>query len=168
MWQVSGPRSAVIELGCRHTFHDIILYYHRHNVKLDRRVQTLTVKMLGDDQNHTLKTKAVETIALLPWALDLLRRYTGAIERATFLLQAGECLTEYLGILARSPRVISDMLWRKLLNLAIRHNQLARVAGVVMLPKHHIFIHLTIFIKHTGNPKYFANFLDESLNSILK
>ena len=54
------------------------------------------------------------------------------------------------------------------MSLAVRHNQLARVSGVVMLPKHLIFIHLTIFIKHTGNPKYFANFLDESLNSILK
>ena len=46
----------------------------------------------------------------------------------------------------------------------VRHLRLAREAGVQELPKHHLFVHLLFRTRIYRNPKYYATFLDESLN----
>ena len=46
----------------------------------------------------------------------------------------------------------------------VRHLRLAREAGVQVLPKHHLFAHVLLKTRLYGNPKYYATFLDESLN----
>ena len=163
-----GPRSAIIELGIRRTNLDMVRWYDKNDIPLSRRVGSLTNGMLGNDNNRVLKTKAIETITLLPWAMDFVRRFVGRIEKGQFVLKAGECLTEYLKLMRNAPRVVPEPICKRMISLAVQHNQLAAMAGVPMLPKHHIFIHLTPYILYTGNPKYFSNFLDEGLNATIK
>ena len=37
-----------------------------------------------------------------------------------------------------------------------------------VLPKHHLWIHMTARSERNGNPRLVANFLNESLNKLLK
>ena len=46
----------------------------------------------------------------------------------------------------------------------VRHLRLAREAGVQVLPKHHLLVHMLLKTRLYGSPKYYATLLDESLN----
>ena len=51
--------------------------------------------------------------------------------------------------------------------LSLRHLRLAVAAGVHIIPKHHLALHLWDRAAVTGNPKEFANWYDEHLNATL-
>ena len=36
-----------------------------------------------------------------------------------------------------------------------------------IVPKHHLFLHLTHGIRHKGNPRFYQTYLDESLNKTI-
>jgi hypothetical protein len=52
-------------------------------------------------------------------------------------------------------------------DLYLRHMRLATAAGVHIIPKHHLALHLWDRAAVTGNPKEFANWYDEHLNATL-
>ena len=52
-------------------------------------------------------------------------------------------------------------------DLYLRHLRLAMDAGVHVIPKHHLALHLWDRAAVTGNPKEFANWYDEQLNATL-
>ena len=52
-------------------------------------------------------------------------------------------------------------------DLYLRHMRFATAAGVHVIPKHHLALHLWDHAAVTGNPKEFANWYDEHLNATL-
>jgi len=52
-------------------------------------------------------------------------------------------------------------------DLYLRHMRLATAAGVHIIPKHRLALHLWDRAAVTGNPKEFANWYDEHLNATL-
>ena len=52
-------------------------------------------------------------------------------------------------------------------DLYLRHMRLATAAGVHIIPKHHLALHLWDRAAVTGNPKEFAIWYDEHLNATL-
>ena len=52
-------------------------------------------------------------------------------------------------------------------DLYVRHLRCATAANVHIIPKHHLALHLWDRSPQTGNPREFANWLDEHLNGTL-
>ena len=52
-------------------------------------------------------------------------------------------------------------------DLYLRHMRLATAAGVHIIPKHHLALHLWDRAAVTGNPKEFANWYHEHLGATL-
>lgn len=69
------------------------------------------------------------------------------------------CALACLVWLSPLPQVMFD--------LYLRHMRLATAAGVHIIPKHHLALHLWDRAAVTGNPKEFANWYDEHLNATL-
>ena len=145
---------------------DMDSWYDAACIPAKRRVADLTKGMLGKRKLATIKTKAAETATLLPFAIHLCRIYP-AIRNADSLLAAGNALQDYLRLLDETPPQVPQFVCQQLLDFCIRHLRLMMHANVQLLPKHHLWCHLTIRIKDAGNPRCYSTFLDESLNKVL-
>lgn len=159
VWQIPGGRPNILELGTSRIETDIKLWYQSTGVPRDRRLQRLTCKMLGSDGNRELKLKAAEAGTLLPYAVNLCRRFLNHLDNGQALLLAGEALQHYMTVLKDSPRVLPTPVYHNLVELAVRHVTLASAAKIHMRPKHHLFIHLSLRAKKHGNPRYYSCFL---------
>eukprot|EP00959_Pyramimonas_sp_CCMP1952_P056974 1189487-Pyramimonas_sp.AAC.1 len=115
-------------------------------------MQNLTPKMLDTDTDKTIKTKAAETGVLLRWAIDLCQRKTNHLPSGRVLYEAGSALAHVIDILKAVPRVVDKESCRELVQLAVRHINLAEAAEILMIPKHHMFVHLALRIRFWGNP----------------
>eukprot|EP00959_Pyramimonas_sp_CCMP1952_P381198 7987325-Pyramimonas_sp.AAC.1 len=72
VWGVRGPRKTIIDIGVQYILNNIKEWGRADpTTESSRLVQNLTPGMLGSDTKRTLKTKAAETGALLPWATQL-------------------------------------------------------------------------------------------------
>eukprot|EP00969_Alexandrium_andersonii_P171462 7579145-Alexandrium_andersonii.AAC.1 len=64
-WQVAGGG---VGLNLRNLKADLFHFYEAQEVPLSLRLGDLTIGMLGDSGNRTIKSKAAETAQLLPFA----------------------------------------------------------------------------------------------------
>eukprot|EP00959_Pyramimonas_sp_CCMP1952_P056975 1189488-Pyramimonas_sp.AAC.1 len=144
--------AASFELRVRRVMNDIQGWCDRAGIPLSRRINNLTPKMLGTDTDKTIKTKAAETGALLRWAIDLCQRKTNHLPSGHVLYEAGSALANFIGILKAAPRVVGKESCRELVQLAVRHINLAEAAEIHVIPKHHTFVHLAVRIRFWDNP----------------
>ena len=127
--------------------------------------------MIGAENSGRFGTKASESRHLLPFFVHMLREHSDTLAAAhgdavdiEALIGAGQALVDYMDILCRESRVMSHDGFKALLSLCRTHCDLAFQAGVHVLPKHHLFYHLTVRIAYQGNPRFYHTYLDESLN----
>ena len=153
-----------VDHGVSNIKSDMDAWYDATGTRQDRRVKELTTGMLGK-RGGLLKTKAAETGALLPFAIQLCHIYT--FRDAGALHSAGMLLQEYMDILSSAPRQVPDQTTQLLLDKVLRHLRILQHVGVKLLPKHHLWCHLTVRIRTAGNPRAYSTFLDESLNRAL-
>lgn len=114
-----------------------------------------------------IASEAAETRHILPFLIGLLQKHSGDITDAAdldALIEAGTTLESYLQTLSMHGRDVPPDAQARLNTLCVRHCQLAEVAGVHIIPKHHLFIHVTELIAVKGNPRHYSTFLDESIN----
>ena len=72
-----------------------------------------------------------------------------------------------MSILKASPLHVPEDTCQTLLDLALRHLTLCKAANIDMVPKHHMWVHMTLRLRFYGNARAWATFLDESLNLLL-
>ena len=158
VWDVRGPRSAVIGIGVEYVHNDMKLWFKNSDVPTSCQLGTLTAGMIGTDYKRTLKTKAAETGALLKWAVDVCERFQNKLEHGPVLKDAGKALVEYMALLKSSPTNVPVHTCQRLLDLCLRHLDLAKIAGMDLIPKHHMWVHLTLRIRWAGNPRSYSCF----------
>jgi hypothetical protein len=132
------------------------------------KVNEFSVDMLGSKHHRFLTTKAMEIKGLVGWVVHLLRRRGVVLgANADCLLQAGEQLLRWFTIVKGSPNDMSHLQLQQMCDAGVRHINLAKLGGVHMLPKHHLFIHLLRGAVANGNPRFYATFRDEGANRVL-
>ena len=164
VFHVGGPKSACIELTTSYIENDMKEWYKTCNIPVMNRVNHLKPSMLGNDLRRDLKLKAAETGTLVPWAVDFSRRHRATLSRGGALKVAGEALVAYMDLLRAAPKDVPLRTCQELLDLCLRHLSLCELAGIHLVPKHHMWVHLTLRLRWFGNARLHACFLDESLN----
>ena len=136
------------------------------------QVWTLTVKMLGKQEDPVMKTKAAETKELLGFVINLFEQYRAQLVqydaiRFKFLFASAQAAAEVSSIMAASGRIMSLDDQQKMLASYTRHVAMYMRAGGNFVPKHHLFFHCIQRIQVLGNPKYYSTYRDESLNGVV-
>ena len=175
-----GSQDHVLSVGVRRLSADLQHWFEANDVPSDRRVALLSLKMLGDRKGcgvndpanphpgSNLKLKAAETGAVVPWAVDLLRRQGRNVPCLRELQTAGEALERWLEVTREAGDVLNFRESQELRDSCQRHLINCVRAGVHLVPKHHYFAHLSLEAPRLGNPKVYSCFLDESLNLTLR
>ena len=84
------------------------------------------------------------------------------------LLRSAIALREWYKLLANCGPAPDQATCQKALALAKKHNALFKQhAGFGLKPKNHAFYEMNRQMPKTGNPVWFATFLDETLNSMI-
>ena len=105
-------------------------------------------------------------LLLLP---DTLRqKLLRLLARAAVLLEAGQCLADVMEVFDNSPVNLPASDIAKCNDLYIRFCQLTEDVEELLTPKRHLFTHLLEGLGYRGNPKFYANWRDESLNKLLR
>lgn len=129
--------------------------------------------MLGKKHNPMLKAKAAETKSLLGFATKLLQDNIGRVSDPDLELQGklllASCVEaeQFDSILRYNSRVMSEELQAHLLKTVSRFTTLYVRAGGVLLPKHHLLIHLVLDTNRNGNGTYYATYKDEEFNGLV-
>ena len=134
------------------------------------RVTRITMSMLGTEAAPVVKLKGAETRHFIPFVLREVQRLrekmVGHVDIDALII-AGEALLEYTEILATQPRRIPRDVCTHLEALCKQHLDSCSACGIAFKPKHHLYWHLTVRIRHQGNPRMYSTYLDESLNRFI-
>ena len=166
VWQAEGTVRQQEDEGLLCIFADMKVWYQRECIPSGDQLGQLTRAMVGTRAQPDLKTKGAETGVLVRWAADLCDRHKAKMQHGAELAAAGMALVHYQKILRQEGRLMTLAARHQLIDACLRHMTLVKLARMVLVPKHHMFIHLTLRAE-IGNPRVFLNLLDESLNSIL-
>ena len=125
-----GIASAPLETSVRHLKVDMFAYYDVSGVPVDKRVGDLTIGIMGKMDSSSIKLKSAEATSLLPFAVELCRRYGGSIRSADVLRAAGTTLQAYLQLLVDAPAQVPLGMCQDLLDMCLRRLRLLSQAGV--------------------------------------
>ncbi len=119
------------------------------NILSNRRISTLTPKMIGDDMpvphpGCNLKLKGAETRVALAFCINTVRRYIDVVPLGRPLLLAGEAMAQWLLVQDSAKLRMTPMEYQHLVDASVRHRSLCFEAQVGCLPKHHSFAHLSV------------------------
>ena len=142
---------------------------HRsHPMENLTRVSDFTMKMLGTKDDPKCKTKGAETFGIMLFLLSTLEKYSQHLTPEGRNLQvAGEALARMLEIFKGCDRCVSATDQEQCFRLYKQHVEAMRVFET-FVPKHHIIVHMLDKMSYQGNPVFYATWLDESLNKVLK
>jgi len=134
-------------------------------------VGNITAKMLGTNDNRKLKTKAAETWGLLMFINDFLSNPT-KLERAgpegKRMVDAGGAMALIVHIMAQHGIVMPQFAVVNMLDAWKRFLSITEDLAELKTPKRHAIVHMIRNTPRQGNPRCYANWLDESLNKVLK
>ncbi len=140
----------------------------RNKIDQSYQASTITMNMLAPGGRPGLKTKAAETGVLLRWAAEFCSGPVGrALDQGANLSAAGQCLVEYTQILRDSLFRLEWSTCTRLMHLCLRHLHLMLDVGAELLPKGHLFVHLTQRAVRCGSPRFYFVFKDEGLNLVI-
>ena len=83
---------------------------------------------------------------------------------ARTLLVAADHLHEWLHILLVHGYVVPEGACQQLVREARGHNKALQSLGVRLVPKHHMFVDMSIAVRRLGNPRFCSTYTDESFN----
>eukprot|EP00959_Pyramimonas_sp_CCMP1952_P454458 9469938-Pyramimonas_sp.AAC.1 len=144
----------------------------RRGVREDQisRIGDLTEGMIGDETNPTISTKANETKWLFRFCVKLMQQHGNKLPEKDVpvaLLDCGGTLLRWMDICDAQDRHVPDDACKELNRLANLHCSLCVQAMVHILPKHHLFKHLSHGIAEKGAPKFYHTYLDEHTNGVI-
>ena len=153
---------------------DLDHFYKRQAREKERetltRVTSLSNKRVGKTDERKLATKGSETYGLLIWMIDLTETAGHLLsERAHRFCDAGRLLTRIVEIWRVSPARMGEADIQECWGCWMTYCKL--VDGEEELrgqPKKHSTAHMLAKMRWFGNPRMYSNWLDESLNKLLK
>lgn len=140
--------------------------YYRQRGGRDTRVQNITAKMLGTKNDPARSPfKGGEAKSLVDFVVELLGRYAHV---SGDLLLAGRHLQAYIQLVDASPVNLSESVIKKMRTHGVSFLSFGLRGGMRPIPKTHQMLHLLheCSARH-GNPKFYSNWVDESLNKNL-
>ena len=169
---IGRSEEEILEMTVPRIWNDLSDYYSRYRRFAGAgwtEMQRLTVKMMGTKKYPLLRTKAVETKCLVPFAIELVTKHRARIgePQATALIRAGHALQNYFDLLHQHPAVVPPPGIQAMHEQALLFRRMADAGGIDPKPKFHQSMHMVHDTITLGNPKTYATFLDESLNKTL-
>ena len=159
-WNIRGSVNARTELGARRLNADLQIWQDKQSIDPSRRIGELTLPMLGDsdfDEQFKvhpgcgLKLKAAETGIIMNFALWFLEiKQPTRVAFFDELVVAGRALARYMEIIRSADVVVSRSHHQELIDCAQRHLLNTGRAEIAYVPKHHMFVHLTVRSRHTA------------------
>jgi len=124
--------------------------------------------MIGTKTAPAIKTKASETWTMVLFLLDEMTTHRCRfIEKGSKLYEAGDNLRTMINNFNDHGATIPMDKQRGLFEVYSTHVAIMEEYEV-FTPKHHLMFHLLKKIDYQGNPTYYATWLDEGLNKVLK
>ena len=147
-------------------------YKRRHRLDVTEkltRIHNLQKGRLGDNADPQCKTKAAETWGFMLFLLDTLRLHINRLPaRARTLVSAGEALVELMGVFdAASTRLTGEEI-QHAWDCYGRFGALTDHDEEWDIPKRHLAVHMLERLPDLGNPKGYANWLNEAYNRQMK
>ena len=131
------------------------------------RVHEFTSKMLGDKGAGKVKTKGAETWGVLLWLLKELESKPNVPALAR--LAAGvRSLEEMVLVWSHGSWKLTPMEIQTSYDCFNRFVAMTDGLEELEIPKRHMAMHLIRDLAHYGNPRWYANWTNESLNRVLK
>ena len=125
--------------------------------------------MLGSRRKPKLRLKAAESWGFLLWIHHVLPTIAHKLDGdADACAGAAGSLVDWMKILQQHGRELPVSAQESLCACVIKHFSCLELLGVRLMPKHHMWVHLTFSAGRMGNPRFYWTFLDESLNGKLK
>ncbi len=157
--------------GCRIVSQRLRVWYaakQKRSVKKITKMGRISFKMLGyksAKNTGTLKAKGAECRQFLPFVRHILTKKRAAVIPGGIpLSKAVRSLLLAYQLMRKSGHKIASGKLEKHLNNFVRHS---KAAGVPLLPKFHLALHLPTLSQRAGNPRVFSEYLDESHNSFM-
>ena len=172
-WISLGTGEEIFENSCMMIRHELKHFYRTHNAshpteKLTK-IGNFSSKLLGDTSNKKLKTKGAETWGFSLYLLSKLRLLgprVGAYLQPTF--QAGLALERMLRSWRNQGTNLPPHIVQLSFDMWHRYCSLTEGNPELVQPKKHMVAHMLLKMCLQGNPQRYANWLDESLNKLLK
>ena len=133
------------------------------------RIGDFGAKVFGTSRESALKTKGAETWSLVLFLIDFVGSRAGALDRRIRdLLTGARALVRLLQLwkqcgvtLSRDEVAASFDCWNEFLSAT-------RAWDELKIPKKHMIAHMLERLEEAGNPTCYSNWLNESLNKLLK
>ena len=178
-WAFAGGVDQVKEGNLRMLHAHLGRFDVAHDIPQDRRVTDLTLNMLGSDEKcgvrgvrqhpgGIVKVKAAECGVLFEWACTLLEERGRDLPMFANLAAAGKAMSRWLELTRMSGDIMSDAVCAELTACCQRYSAHSARALVAFTPKKICFAEFTLQASHHGNPKRYATWVDEGLNSRLR
>ena len=134
------------------------------------KLEDLTLSMIGAEGHKKMNTKAAETKTLVLFCTWLLGKYKTKLATPTAkgLLRIGSSLSFLILTIDGSPRVMTRAQIQTMYDNVKMILAGWEAAGVPLVPKMHLLFHMVERAQTQGNPRFYATFLDESLNRTLR
>ena len=133
------------------------------------QVQAITPKMIGDESKRKLKTKGGETWGILLFLNHFLREHLRRLPvGAVPMLEAGLALERFVYVLKSQGVNMTLSARKECLRLWKLYMSLTSDLAELHIPKRHAWLHLILNMHYSGNPVFFACWLDEALNKVFK
>jgi hypothetical protein len=134
------------------------------------RIHELTDKVVGRPHERKLSSKGAETHGLLLFVIFILTNHAARLpDAANDLLEACKALARMLEIFKTCGNNVPGARLQEAFDMM--HTLYSRTELLVegmQVAKRHLMVHLLKDIDYLGNPNFYANWYDESLNKLFK
>ena len=126
--------------------------------------------MVGEPSDTKLKLKAAETWGVLLFMISEFQKHPN-VENRRSLLEGAQSLEQMVRVWQQGGGRLTDV---EIHHSFAHFNRFLACtsdepyAGELEQPKRHLTAHLLRDLRHFGNPRWFANWHDESLNKVLR
>ncbi len=139
---------------------ELLVAYYKG--KTCSKIDQLTYTMLGPRKRPELSAQASELRHIVPFVVGLLSQHKDKLgPGGQYLLEAGNALQHYYLIMTSCDRRPTEQEKRSLMDSCLAHNMCYKRAASLfrgkLLPKHHLFYHLTVFssaVPQDGHRQY--------------
>ena len=167
VWGLAGTAEETLQISILAIRHELSQFYKARHREYPTEFLTrvrIGKKTFGDHGNRKLATKGAETWGFLLYLIDKLSKSKFRGD----LLDAGRSVERIISIWNAGAVNLSVGETQGMFDAWNRFLMLTQGIDELELPKRHLFVHMLARAKHFGNPKLYANWLDESLNRQLK
>ena len=174
IWRVHQRQEEQVDHGVNVLKYQLRAWYRTRHRERPRetltRINDITPKMLGESPNtQKLKTKGAETWGLLLFLADFFESHLGQLEDgARELASAARALVRMCEVFDGCGWVMSAPSMQVAIDAWKEHCALTSHLEGLYTPKRHVIVHMLQGMMWFGNPRFYANWEDESLNKTLK